>query len=201
MAVGRPHTKMRRGSGRSCSIPLPAFRYRLIGLTGTNGAGKGEVANYLQEKGYAYVSLSDEIRADLRRKGKESTRDQLITAGNALRRRYGADILARRAFKKVKGRTVVDSIRNASEVAFLRRRGDFVLVAVDAPPELRYARVQKRGRAESASTLEEFIAKENEEMTGGRSGQQLRRCLDLADVTIINDGTLEALHRRIKERL
>lgn len=153
------------------------------------------------KKGYAYVSLSDEIRADLRRRGKEITRDHLIDAGNALRRRYGVDILARRAMKKVKTRTVIDSIRNAGEVAFLRRQDDFILVAVDAPVELRYARVQKRGRAESASTLEEFIVKEKEEMTGGRNGQQLRRCLSLADVTIINDGTLEALHRRIEERL
>jgi dephospho-CoA kinase len=182
-------------------MPGSPFRHRLIGLTGTNGAGKGEVASYLMKKGYAYVSLSDEIRADLRRRGKGSSRDQLIAAGNALRRRYGADILARRAVKKVKDRTVIDSIRNASEVAFLRRQDDFILVAVDAPAELRYARVRKRGRAESASTLEEFMAKEKEEMTGGRSGQQLRRCLALADVTIVNDGTFEALHRRIEERL
>lgn len=201
MGMDRPPAKTRSGASRGRSTPVPALRCHLIGLTGTNGAGKGEVANYLVEKGYAYVSLSDEIRADLRRRGKESTRDQLIAAGNALRRRYGADILARRALKKVKGRTVIDSIRNSSEVAFLRRRADFILVAVDAPVELRYTRVLERGREESASTLEEFIAKENEEMTGDRDGQQLRRCLDLADVTIINDGTIDALHRRIEERL
>jgi len=201
MGVGRPHTKTRRRTGRNGSIPVPPFRHRLIGLTGTNGAGKGEVASYLMKKGYGYVSLSDEIRAVLRRRGQESTRDRLISAGNALRRRYGADILARRAMKKVKSRTVIDSVRNASEVAFLRRQDDFILVAVDAPAELRYAWVQKRGRAESASTLEEFMAKEEEEMTGGRSGQQLRRCLALADVTIVNDGTLESLHCRIEERL
>ncbi|HUU38382.1 MAG TPA: AAA family ATPase [Candidatus Desulfaltia sp.] len=199
--MGIDRSKTGRRTGRERSTPVPAFHHRLIGLTGTNGAGKGEVASYLMKKGYAYVSLSDEIRADLRRRGKESTRDELIAAGNALRRRYGADILARRAMKKVKNRTVIDSIRNAREVAFLRRQDDFILVAVDAPAELRYARAQKRGRAESASTVEEFIAKEKEEMTGGRSGQQLRRCLNLADVTIINDGTLEALHRRIEERL
>jgi dephospho-CoA kinase len=201
MGMDRPPVKTRSGAGRGRSTPVPAFRCQFIGLTGTNGAGKGEVANYLMEKGYAYVSLSDEIREHLRRRGKETTRDQLIAAGNALRRRYGADILARRALKKVKGRTVIDSIRNAIEVAFLRRHGDFILVAVDAPVELRYARVLERGREESASTLEEFIAKEKEEMTGGRDGQQLRRCLDSADVTIINDGTIEALHRRIEERL
>jgi dephospho-CoA kinase len=201
MGEGRPQTKKQKRTGRDVSIPDPPLRRRLIGLTGTNGSGKGEVASYLMKKGYAYVSLSDEIRADLSRKRKESSRDQLIATGNALRRRYGADILARRAFRKAKGRTVIDSIRNAQEIAFLRRQGDFILVAVDAPAELRYARVRKRGRAESASTLEEFMAKEKEEMSGGRNGQQLRLCLNLADVTIVNDGTLEDLHRQIEERL
>jgi len=177
------------------------FRHRLVGLTGTNGAGKGEVAAYLMKKGYAYLSLSDEIREELRRKGEEITRDSLIARGNALRRRHGADILARRVMKKVRGRTVIDSIRNSREVAFLRKQKGFVLVAVDAPVELRYERALRRGRAESAATLEEFVAKEKLELAGGTSGQQLRRCLDLADVTIVNDGSLRALHRQIKERL
>jgi dephospho-CoA kinase len=201
MDVGRPRVKKRRRATRNRSTPPSPFRARLIGLTGTNGAGKGEVANYLLAKGYAYLSLSDEIRAHIQRRGLECTRDQMIAAGNSLRRRYGADVLARRVLKKVKGPTVIDSIRNVREVACLRRCGDFILVAVDAPAKLRYARVRKRGRAESASTLEEFVAKENEEMAGGKSGQQLRRCLELADVTVRNDGTLATLHRRIEESL
>jgi dephospho-CoA kinase len=180
---------------------VPAFRHRLIGLTGTNGAGKGEVAAYLLKKGYACISLSDEIRDELRRRGEEITRDGLIAMGNALRRRHGADVLARRVMKKVRGRTVIDSIRNVGEVAFLRRRRGFLLVAVDAPVELRYKRVRERGRLESASSLAEFAAKEKEEMAGGSSAQQLSRCLDMADVTIRNDGSLAALHRRIEESL
>jgi dephospho-CoA kinase len=147
------------------------------------------------------VSLSDEIREELRRKGEPINRDSLIATGNALRRRYGPDILARRVMKKVRGRTVIDSIRNGREVAFLRRQKGFLLVAVDAPLELRYGRTRRRGRAESAGTLEEFAAKEAMEMEGGTGGQQIRLCLDLADVTITNKGSLKALHRQIEELL
>jgi len=175
--------------------------YQLIGLTGTNGAGKGEVANLLRTRGYDYFSLSDEIRAELRRKGKEAARDNLIAAGNALRRRFGPDILARRVMRKIKGKAVIDSIRNGSEVAFFRRRKGFVLVAVDAPVELRFKRVSRRGRAESASTLAEFIAKEEEEMAGSRAGQQLRRSMKMADIVIINGGTLAALRRKVDKCL
>ncbi len=195
MAMVRSRAEIPAGTEKT------AARRGLIGLTGTNGAGKGEVAGILMKNGYAYVSLSDEVREDLRKRGKEITRDRMIAAGNALRRRYGADILARRAMKKVRGRAVIDSIRNASEVAFLRRQEGFILVAVDAPARLRFERVQKRGREESASTLEEFAAKEKEEMRGGRREQQLRRCMRLADLTIVNDGPLASLRRQVKERL
>ena len=172
---------------------------RLIGLTGTNGSGKGEAAAYYKKKGYAYFSLSDVIRDALRNDGKEDTRDNLIEKGNELRNKYGPDILARLAMEKVEGKTVIDSIRNPSEVEYLRKEKEFILLAIDAPVELRYERVKRRGRQESASTLEEFIKKEKEEMTDSEKGQQLHSCMKMADFIIMNDGTLEDLHLKLEE--
>lgn len=172
---------------------------RLIGLTGTNGSGKGEVAAYLQKKGYAYFSLSDVIRDALRKDGKEDTRDNLIEKGNELRKNYGPDILARMAMERVKGKAVIDSIRNPSEIEYLRKEKEFILLAIDAPVELRYERVKRRGRQESVSTLEEFAKKEKEEMTDSEKGQQLHSCMKMADIIIMNDGTLEDLHLKLEE--
>ncbi len=172
---------------------------RLIGLTGTNGSGKGEAAAYFKKKGYAYFSLSDVIRDALRNDGKEDTRDNLIEKGNELRKKYGPDILARLAMEKVEDKTVIDSIRNPSEVEYLRKEKEFILLAIDAPVELRYERVKRRGRQESASTLEEFIKKEKEEMTDSEKGQQLHSCMKMADFIILNDGTLEDLNLKLEE--
>jgi len=181
-------------------MPRPAPR--LVGLTGTNAAGKGEVARLLGARGYAYRSLSDVLRAELARRGLEATRDNLIRVGNELRAAHGADVLARRAAEGLgDGRAVVDSIRNAAEVAYLRGLGDFLLIGVDAPVEIRFERARLRGRNESAATLGEFRAKEVEELRGGETGQQLEACLRLADVLIINDGTIEALGRKLEETL
>jgi dephospho-CoA kinase len=174
---------------------------KLIGLTGTNSAGKGEVASFFEKKGYAYFSLSDLIREELRKAGKAETRDNLIKMGNKLREKSGHDILARRVMKKVKDKAVIDSIRNPKEVEYLRKQRDFILFAVDAPVELRYERAKKRGRAESASTIEEFIKKEAEEMTDRERGQQLHNCMKMADFLVINDGSLKDLHRRLEELL
>jgi dephospho-CoA kinase len=174
---------------------------RLIGLTGTNGAGKGEVAAFFQARGYAYASLSDIIRDELRARGLEITRDSLIRVGNELRAAFGPDILARRTMERVAGPTVIDSIRNMREVAYFRAQGDFVLLAVDAPVEIRFARVSTRGRDESAPTLAAFRIKEDEERAGGEDAQQLEACMDAADRLVWNAGTIEELHRQLEALL
>jgi dCMP deaminase len=175
---------------------------RLIGLTGTNGAGKGEVAKYFVHKGYQYFSLSDWLREELKKRGQPVSRDNLIKLGNELRRLEGADILARRVMEKIKeskGPAVIDSIRNPAEILYFRKQGSFLLIAVDAPVELRFARVQGRGRDESAQTLKEFVAKEKEEMSEASEAQQLQKCLEMADIRIWNDGSLAALYAQLEK--
>ena len=174
---------------------------RLIGLTGTNGAGKGEAAAYFRTKGYAYFSLSDIIREELQGRGEPVSRDNLIRTGNELRRRFGPDVLARRTMAKVGSgeRAVIDSIRNTHEVAYLRGQEGFILLAVDAPIELRFARVAERGRDESAADLEAFRKKEEQERAGGAMAQQLGACMAAADRLVVNDGTLPEFHRKLEE--
>lgn len=174
---------------------------RLIGLTGTNGAGKGEAAAYFRAKGYAYYSLSDVIRDELRERGEPESRDALIRTGNELRERSGADVLARRTLAKLRPgeRAVIDSIRNLREIACLRREEGFVLLAIDAPVEVRFARAAARGRDESALDLEAFRKKEAEERAGGAAAQQLEASMAAADRTIVNDGTLAEFHRKLEE--
>jgi dephospho-CoA kinase len=173
----------------------------VIGLTGTNGAGKGEAASFFMEKGYAYYSLSDVIREELKKKNQEFTRDNMIRMGNFMREHFSPDILARMVAEKIAGKAVIDSIRNPKEVEYFRSIEDFTLLAIDAPAELRFERVKDRGRNESADSLEEFLAKEAEEMGTDESRQQILACMDMADHTIINDGTLDELRKKLEKVL
>ncbi len=175
--------------------------YKLIGLTGTNGSGKGEAASFFKKKGYAYFSLSDIIREELVREGRETTRDNLIQKGNELREKHGANILANRVVDRVTGRSVIDSIRNPREIEYLRTQKHFILLAIDAPVEIRYTRVLQRGRNESASSLEEFITKEKEEMSQDERGQQLQECMRMADYRVTNEGSLEDFYKKLEKFL
>lgn len=174
---------------------------KLIGLTGTNGSGKGEAAAFFKSHGYSYFSLSDIIRHELTQEGREVTRDNLIQKGNQLREKHGADTLARRVMAQVTGNSVIDSIRNLSEIEYFRTEESFILLAIDAPVEIRYERVKLRGRDESVKTLEEFIAKEEEEMTRMEKGQQLKACIEAADYRLTNEGSLDDFFKKLEKFL
>ncbi len=173
----------------------------LIGLTGSNASGKGEIARYLVSKGYRYHSLSDVVRDEAEKRGLDPSRENLIKVGNDLRIQHGPSILAVRVRKRLTGKDVVDSIRNPSEAMELKKEEGCFIIGVEAPIELRFKRSLDRGRGGDGFTFDEFAAKEAKENSLDPAAQQLNECMKLADRIIVNDGTLEDLHRKIDEML
>jgi dCMP deaminase len=172
----------------------------IIGLTGTNGAGKTVAADYLQSKGFAFHSLSDEIREELARQNREATREQLIDMGNRLRAEHGPAVLAERIKAKLRleGNYVIDSIRNPYEVQALRSTRDFQLLHLDAPLDLRHERVRLRGGPRTPASRQEFVEQEQREMQSDNpASQQLQACHALADETLVNDGSIEEFQRKL----
>ncbi len=171
----------------------------LIGLTGPNGGGKGEVASYLKGKSFKYHSLSDVIRDEIRSRGDELSRENLIKAGNELRQQHGFAVLAQRILAGIEDgtNTVIDSIRNPAEVEALRAGGHFRLVVVDADPEVRFQRIQNRKRESDPQSYDDFLALEKREAKGGAHAQNLQQVGALADHSIQNNRTLEDLHSAI----
>lgn len=176
----------------------------IIGLTGKNGSGKTAVSEYLKSRGFDYHSLSDAIREEIRRRGREVTRDILIYVGTDLRETFGPGILAERVLGKLERdhNYVIDSIRNPVEVEVLKRREDFILVAVEADPKIRFERSLIRGREDAAQSFEKFMAEEKRELESDNpASQQLYATRDLAEIVVENDGSLEELHQKLDELL
>jgi dephospho-CoA kinase len=179
---------------------MPPVRL-IIGLTGPNAAGKSAVASHLESRGFRFHSLSDIVREEAGARGLDHSRENLIAVGNELRRAEGPGVLAARLVPRLGRREVVDSIRNPSEVAELRRLDGFHLLGLDAPVELRFERARLRGRVGDGTTLEEFVRMEESENTADPAAQQLRATLALADVVLLNDGSLEWLLGRADRQL
>lgn len=170
----------------------------IIGLTGRNGAGKGTVAAWFTARGFRFTSLSDAIRRDLRARGLEVTRDNLIAGGRRLRREGGAAVLGARSLEHIHaeggGDWVVDSVRNPAEVEALRASPDFELIDVVADARVRFDRVTARNRGGDATSFAEFMRQEEAELNStDAAAQQLIATAALAARTVDNNGDVAAL--------
>ncbi|MEM2956362.1 MAG: AAA family ATPase [Candidatus Pacearchaeota archaeon] len=174
----------------------------IIGLTGTLGAGKSIVAEYLQKKGWVYFSLSHEVREEAKKQGIEITRENLQELGNDMRKKYGNDVLAQRILMKItdpQKNYVIDGIRNPAEIMLFKQLGSFYLIAVDAPKQLRFQRLIARNRESDPKTLYDFMRidaiDQGKDQT--ESGQQTAECMKMADAVLVNDSTLERFWDKI----
>tara|TARA_Y100001970_G_scaffold286349_1_gene408275 strand:- start:4337 stop:4885 length:549 start_codon:yes stop_codon:yes gene_type:complete len=172
----------------------------LVGLTGRNASGKSTLVSWFSERGLTSVSCSDSIRTWLSDQGIETTREALIEGGRELRRNRGAGVLAEMLLEILDGEdAVVDSIRTPAEVEALRGRGDFVLIEVRADEESRWQRMTSRGRSGDPTEKEAFLSQEAAEAKAkDEAGQALDATAAMADITVLNDGSIEDLEAKLE---
>lgn len=178
----------------------------IIGITGTLGAGKGTIVEYLVEKkGYVHYSVRAFIAEEIKRRGLEVNRDTLTMVANDLRAHntpsYIAEQLYDRAYLAGKD-AVIESIRTLGEIKALRAKGNFHLFAVDADRKLRYERITERKSETDAVSYETFVANEEREMSSDDPNKQnLGVCIKEADYVFQNNGSIEELHQKVEETL
>lgn len=178
----------------------------IIGITGTDGGGKGEVTNYLvEQKGFTHCSARALWVDEIKKRGLDVDRANMRTVANSLRAEHGNDYLIREYVRRAKEQglkdIVIESLRAYAEVTALKELGG-VLFAVDADPHVRFARVQARASESDKVTYEEFIAQEELEMNDpDPNGMQKAKVMQAADYTFLNGGTLEELHAQVEEVL
>jgi len=169
----------------------------LIGVAGLNGAGKGVVVDYLVERSFYALSLSDVIRDELAQQGFEESRGRMIETGRALREAGGPGVLAEKLVARMlpDRNYAIDSIRHPAEVEALRASGrPFHLIWIEAGSQLRFERIQARGRPGDPTSHEELLELEDCELgSDDPAAQQLLAVRDLADAHFSNEGSLETL--------
>lgn len=177
--------------------------YPIVGLAGTNGAGKDAVGILLaQNHNYLFISVSDLLREELKTRGQATDRENTRALSAEWRREYGLAVLVDRAvavFEQTPpgeyAGLVMSSLRNPYEADHVHELGG-TMVWVDADPKIRYERVQsnkREGRAgDDEKTFEQFLADEQVEMQKPIEGDSAN--LDMSavrarcDITLTNNG-------------
>ncbi|KND50241.1 MAG: dephospho-CoA kinase [Parcubacteria bacterium C7867-007] len=173
----------------------------IIGITGSFGAGKGAVVDYLiKKKGFAYFSARAFIAEEVARQGLPVDRDTLASVANELRAEHGPTYLIQSLLQEAEtsGKdSVIEALRAVAEAKCIQEEGGIVL-GVDASPEIRYERAIQRASETDHVTFEKWLEQEKNEMNpGDPTKQDIFGALAISDVIIQNDGTLEELHQKV----
>jgi dephospho-CoA kinase len=175
----------------------------IIGITGTLGAGKGTVVEYLvKNKGFKHFSARALIVEEIEKRGLENNRDNMVVVANDLREKYSSGYVAEELFKRaieLGENAIIESLRAVGEIEILRKKGKFILLAIDADSKIRYERISQRGTTTDSISFEKFIADEEKEMESDDPNKQnLKKCIEMADFKIENNGTIEELNSKIE---
>ncbi len=178
----------------------------IIGITGTIGAGKGTIVDYLvNSKGFKHFSARAFLVEEMERRGLENNRDNMVAVANDLREKNSPSFVADKLFERAEEsgeNCIIESIRTPGEVESLRQKGKFILLAIDADPKIRYERISERLSSTDDISFEKFLSDEEREMTSNDPNKQnLRKCIEMADFVIDNNGTIEELNLKLEEIL
>lgn len=175
----------------------------IIGITGTLGAGKGTIVQYLkQKKDFEHFSVRSYLEEII---GQNANREALVKKANELRKENGSDYIIKQLYEQAnltKKNSIIESIRNVGEINTLRENKNFYLFSVDADINIRYNRIKSRGSSTDNVEFEKFKADEEKEFTSNDPNKQnLSACIKLADYSFLNNQNLENLFYEVENIL
>jgi dephospho-CoA kinase len=178
----------------------------IIGITGTLGAGKGTIVEYLvNNRGFKHYSVRQFLIEEIEKKGLPVNRDTMTEVANNLRANHTSSYIIEQLYKKAVnsgGNAIIESIRTPGEVDYLKKQGEFYLIAVDADPKVRYQRITLRASETDKISFDTFIANEKREFTTSDPNKQnLSRCIELADIVLMNNASIGELQQQLEDKL
>jgi len=177
---------------------------RVIAFVGLPLSGKTTASKVDEEMGIPVVCMGDVVREEAKRRNLPLTDEVLGKIANELREREGMDAIAKRCIPLIRekgkdvGVVVVDGVRGIAEVETFKKAfgDDFILIAIEAPLEVRFQRALKRKRSDDVKSIEELKERDKRELSWN-----LGEAMKIANFTIENTSGLEAFKEKVRDIL
>jgi dephospho-CoA kinase len=171
----------------------------VVGLSGMPGSGKSLVVETARALGYDIVAMGDVVREQTRLRGLEPTPQNIGKVMLELRAESGNYVIAQKCIPKIEeqksNRVLVDGLRSLHEADIFKESFKrFTLVAVHAPPQVRFERLRVRGRSDDPQNYEIFKERDMREL-----GVGLGNVIAMSEKIIVNDNSIEGFIARVKE--
>jgi dephospho-CoA kinase len=172
---------------------------KVIGVVGLPASGKGEFSKIAERLGIPVVVMGDVIRNAVKKAGLPPTDANLGAMANRLRAERGMDAIANLCVDAIQEQAatlvLVDGIRGDAEVRVFRQNfPGFRLIAIETSFPKRLARLCERKRSDDVGSEAGLKTRDERELGWG-----LGNALELADIRINNDGSLEDFTKRVTE--
>ncbi len=176
-------------------------------VVGLPGSGKSTVAEMLRDEGFSVIEFGD-IWRELLKKTKMPLNDPRATREftRKLREKYGKDIYARYALKKIKKNmkhVVLMGLRSTYELDYLKKKAKSIkIIAIRSPFETRFERLKKRAKPEDPKNMTDFRWLNTREKRGFLPDKKEEKhgvvvVMGKADYIITNNGTKAALRKKL----
>jgi dephospho-CoA kinase len=182
-----------------------------IALVGMCGSGKSVIADALVEKGYQFFRFGQITLDIIIEQGMEVNEMNERAIREGLRKEYGMGAYAIKNMPKIdtflsKGNVVGDGLYSWAEYKILKDKyGDqLVIIAVYAPPKLRYERLSNR--QQSADDKEIRNRQLSAEQAKSRDFSEIENLdkggpIAMADYTLVNTGNITELLKQLENVL
>jgi len=173
----------------------------ILAIVGLVGAGKTEITEYVMKKtGWPKVYFGDATFDEMKKEGLEINEVNERKTREGIRAKFGMGGYAILNIPRVKGffknsSVVVESLYSWEEYLEMKKEfGDvFKVLAVFASPDIRAERMANRSYR--PLTKEEFFSRDYAQIENSHQAGPVAR----ADFMVLNEGTLEELHKQIDE--
>lgn len=172
--------------------------HRLVAVVGLAGSGKSEVVKLFEEGGFYKIYFGGVTMEHIRRLNLEVNEVNERRVRESLRFKHGMAAFAKLSLPTIQeklseGNVVIESMYSWEEYTFLKEKFYFLkVVAVFAPPELRYKRLAGRPvrpLSDQDAKSRDYAQIENLHQAGP---------ISMADFTISNTSTIAALIKQTK---